>query len=336
MEDQTTTTGPQDTKRPASQYYWGDWHRDLALQSCQLAARGLWHEMNCLMHQGAPYGHLTMPTGKAMSVQQLANLAKISKRACTRLLAELEEAGVFSRTEDGTIYSRRMVRDEKARNARAAGGKAGAEHGDKGGEYGGKGGRPASKTKPVAKGEGGFKTPLDHAPKPPPSSSSSSSTTPVADATDAAGGAPPPPPPAPPPPAAPAPPTLPQDALTAESSRGAHWTAILAVLATQGVAETQARALVGKLHADYPAPGLVQDAIRRTVAEAPVDARAFLRATCQTLAGERQYQPRASPAASATAQRRTQTLADLTGTDDETPHAAHHADTIDVQATVIG
>ncbi|ADV01276.1 hypothetical protein [Alicycliphilus denitrificans] len=336
MEDQTNTTGPQDTKRPASQYYWGDWHRDLALQSCQLAARGLWHEMNCLMHQGVPYGHLTMPTGKAMTLQQLANLAKISKRACARLLAELEEAGVFSRTEDGTIYSRRMVRDEKARNARAAGGKAGAEHGDKGGEHGGKGGRPASKNKPAAKGEGGSKTPLDPAPKPPPSSSSSSSIPPVTDATDAAGGAPPPPPPASPQPAEPDAQQPPQCALTAESSRGAHWTAILYVLAQQGVAETQARTFVGKLHADYPAPGLVQDAIRRTVVEAPINARAFLRATCQALAGERQYQPRASPAATANAQRRAQTLEDLTGTDDETPHAAHHADTIDVQATVIG
>ena len=335
MDDPTTTTGQHDTKRPASQYYWGDWHRDLALQSCQLLARGLWHEMNCLMHQGAPYGHLTMPTGKAMTVQQLANLAKISKRTCIRLLAELEEAGVFSRTPEGTIYSRRMVRDEKARNARASGGKAGAEHGDKGGEHGGKGGRPTAKTKPAAKGEGGFETPLTPAPKPPPSSSSSSSSSipSVASATDAAGGAPPPAPPPPPPAAEPqAPPTPP---LTAESDRAAHWAAILAVLAAQGVAEAQARALVGKLHADYPAPGLVQDAIRRTVAEAPVNARAFLRATCQTLAGERQYQPRASPAATATAQRRAKTLADLTGTDDETPHATHHADTIDVQAAVI-
>lgn len=124
--------------------------------------------------------------------------------------------------------------------------------------------------------------------------------------------------------------------LTAESDRAAHWSAILAVLTAQRVSEAQARAFVGKLHADYPAPGLVQDAIRRTVAEAPVNARAFLRATCQTLAGERQYQPRASPAATAVAQRRAQTLAALTGTDDETPHATHLADAIDVQATVIG
>lgn len=164
-------------KRPASQYYWGDWHRDLALQSCPLAARGLWHEMNCLMHQGEPYGHLTMPNGNPMTVTQLATLSKITARECNKLLAHLEEAGVFSRTESGTIYSRRMVRDEAVRNARAEGGKDGAEHGAKGAEHGAKGGRPAkdkggSKTPLDDSGKGGLKTGLE----PPPSSSSSSSS----------------------------------------------------------------------------------------------------------------------------------------------------------------
>jgi hypothetical protein len=39
-----------------------------------------------------------------------------------RLLAELEAAGVFSRTEEGIIFSRRMVQDEKVRELRASGG----------------------------------------------------------------------------------------------------------------------------------------------------------------------------------------------------------------------
>ena len=41
-----------------------------------------------------------------------------------RLLAELEHAGVFSRTDDGIIFSRRMVLDEKIRETRASGGAA--------------------------------------------------------------------------------------------------------------------------------------------------------------------------------------------------------------------
>lgn len=169
MSDQAHDDGAEQKKRPASQYYWGDWHKDLALQSCPLPARGLWHEMNCLMHQGEPYGHLTMPTGRAMSPGQLANLSKISERECKKLLQQLEEAGVFSRTADGTIYSRRMVRDEATRNKRAEGGKGGAEHGIKGAEHGAKGGRPA-------KERGVSGAPIETPLKPPPSSSSSSSS----------------------------------------------------------------------------------------------------------------------------------------------------------------
>jgi hypothetical protein len=48
-------------KRPADQFYPGDWLNDAALRACSLAARGLWKDMNCIMHQGHPYGHLTRP-----------------------------------------------------------------------------------------------------------------------------------------------------------------------------------------------------------------------------------------------------------------------------------
>lgn len=151
-------------KRPASQYYWGEWLSDKALQSCSLAARGMWHEMNCWMHQSDPYGHLYL-AGLPISTEKLANLLRISKSSCKKLLKELEDSGVFSRDENGAIFSRRMVRDEALRQRRAAGGEAGAEHGVKGAEHGKKGGRPST-------GRGVNKPPLE----PPPSSSSSSSS----------------------------------------------------------------------------------------------------------------------------------------------------------------
>jgi hypothetical protein len=111
-------------KRPASQYYWGDWRRDTALQSCSLTSRGLWHEMNCLMHDCEPYGHLCVGTSP-MQPAQLARLVGVTPKECAELLAELEAAGVFSRASDGAIYSRRMVRDEDLRERRARGGNAG-------------------------------------------------------------------------------------------------------------------------------------------------------------------------------------------------------------------
>src|SRR5260363_177443 len=85
--------------------------KDSALQSCSIAARGLWIEMMCIMHECEPYGYLSI-NGHAMNAAQLARLVGESEKAIKGLLGELENAGVFSRTETGCIYSRRMVNDE--------------------------------------------------------------------------------------------------------------------------------------------------------------------------------------------------------------------------------
>jgi hypothetical protein len=163
------------TKRPAFQFYPSDWRNDLALRTCSIGARGLWQELLCTMHEGTPYGHLALD-GVALSDEEAASLAGVPLKDYTRLLAELERRKVCSRTPDGVVFSRRMVRDEELRNKRAAAGEAGKEHGQKGARYGAKGGRPP-------KEKGGRKTPLKTplAPEtetpvePPPSSSSSSS-----------------------------------------------------------------------------------------------------------------------------------------------------------------
>jgi len=88
---------------------------------CSLAARGLWAEMLALMQEAAPCGHLLI-SGRAPTDAQLAVLAGAPSEQIPGLLGELESAGVFSRTREGVIYSRRMVRDEKkAREARKNG-----------------------------------------------------------------------------------------------------------------------------------------------------------------------------------------------------------------------
>ena len=48
------------TKRPAFQFYPGDWLRDTGLRSCSAAARGLWMDILCFMHKGSPYGYLKL------------------------------------------------------------------------------------------------------------------------------------------------------------------------------------------------------------------------------------------------------------------------------------
>lgn len=164
-------------KRPAFQFYPGDWQRNIELRACSVGARGLWIEMICIMHQAEPYGYLVL-NGKPITPTKLANITGGATLAeVTRWLAELQEEAVFSIDAEGRMFSRRMVRDEELRTERAEGGKLGAEHGIKGKDHGQKGGRPRNK-------EGSDKPPIgaqadgvNHPPlEPPPSSSSSASS----------------------------------------------------------------------------------------------------------------------------------------------------------------
>ena len=176
-------------KRPAFQFYPADWRRDAALQSCSIAARGMWIELMCVMHDCEPYGVLSI-NGKPMTASQVARLVGESEKLVDKLIGELEAAGVCSRDAEGRLFSRRMVKDEGVREARAAGGAAGAEHGIKGASHGSKGGRPR-KNKDGLKGDEKtpLKTTLQVSEKPPPSSSSSSSPSGYSDpdGSDAAG-----------------------------------------------------------------------------------------------------------------------------------------------------
>lgn len=158
------------SKRPSFQFYPPDWRNEAGLRLCSMAARGLWIDMMCLMHDSEPYGHLT-DMGRPMTPEALSRLVGESAASVKRWLAELGAREVFSVSDDGVIFSRRMVRDEAVRDARAAGGAAGAEHGRKGAEHGAKGGRPKKEeTAHSADQRGDNKPPLE----PPPSSSSSS------------------------------------------------------------------------------------------------------------------------------------------------------------------
>ena len=113
--------------RPSLQFYPGDWRRDTALQSCSLTARGLWLEMMNLMHDGTPYGHLKVGE-KTITPPVLARMVGAECKEVNRLLKELEQTGVLSKTKAGVIYSRRMVRDEEIRKKRAEGGEKSVDH----------------------------------------------------------------------------------------------------------------------------------------------------------------------------------------------------------------
>lgn len=111
-------------KRPAFQFYPADWRKDAALQSCSLSAQGLWVNMMCIAHECDPYGYLSV-NGKPMQPAQLARLVGLSAKECLALLEELGGAGVYSKSEDGAFFSRRMVKDERLRSIRAEAGRLG-------------------------------------------------------------------------------------------------------------------------------------------------------------------------------------------------------------------
>jgi len=113
-----------DLKRPAFQFYPADWRKDPALSTCSLAARGLWIELMCVAHESDEYGVLSI-NGSPMTIQQIARTVGESPALVSKLLSEIEQSGVSSRDERGCLLSRRMVKDERLREIRAASGRLG-------------------------------------------------------------------------------------------------------------------------------------------------------------------------------------------------------------------
>ena len=108
-------------KRPSFQFYPSDWLRDTALRTCSIGARGLWIDMICYMHEGSPYGYLKV-NEKVILTNNLARMVGETLEVVEGWLLELSEAGVFQYADDGSIFSKRMIRDEYIRNTRAKGG----------------------------------------------------------------------------------------------------------------------------------------------------------------------------------------------------------------------
>ena len=105
-------------KSPAFQFYPSDWIGCTELMACSLEARGLWFAMICLMHSGNPYGFLTLPNGREIDekmIKKMLNLSQKDSKKLPKLVQELDDNGVFLRSKEGVIYSKRMVRDEAKR-----------------------------------------------------------------------------------------------------------------------------------------------------------------------------------------------------------------------------
>lgn len=96
-------------------FYWDAWLNDINLQSCDLAAQGLWINLIAIMHKSDRTGYLVI-NGRPMTVFDIAKRVGIRKDRTERLLKKLIDNDVCSITEEGILYCRRIVRDEKKRS----------------------------------------------------------------------------------------------------------------------------------------------------------------------------------------------------------------------------
>ena len=104
----------KEKRLPWFKFYTTDFRTDPNLLLCSGFARCVWTYMLTFMHEAEVYGHLLI-AGSQPSAVELAGLINLPADQVADAIAELERREVFSKTQRGIIYSRRMVDDEKKR-----------------------------------------------------------------------------------------------------------------------------------------------------------------------------------------------------------------------------
>lgn len=104
---------------PWLKFYPQDWLGESALRLCSPAAKGLWIDMICIMHQSGGY---LLNNGQIVTDRNLVSLTGIEESTLVLLKDELKTHGVFSVNNKGVIYSRRMIKDvEKSKKLKKNG-----------------------------------------------------------------------------------------------------------------------------------------------------------------------------------------------------------------------
>lgn len=135
-------------KRPAFQFYVGDWRRNAKLRRCSHAGRGIWIDVLCLMHDSEEYGVLRWPLKDiAQAVGcKISELQALREKGVLKggEISEQCEAYVYTPRHAGregtpvTLvpvqpgplwYSSRMVKDEYLRTNRGVGTRFGSTSG---------------------------------------------------------------------------------------------------------------------------------------------------------------------------------------------------------------
>lgn len=97
---------------PWLKFFTGDWLKDPNVTMLSPAARGVWIDLLCAMHEAGRYGELCGTT------DQLARIARCSTAELVQALADIETTGVADVTLSNNttkIVNRRMLREYKQR-----------------------------------------------------------------------------------------------------------------------------------------------------------------------------------------------------------------------------
>lgn len=111
-------------QRPSFQFYPDDWVSEAGLRLCSLEAKGLWIELLCIVWRLEDRGVLRI-NGKKITSKGLAKMMGENLEKIERCLKELKDNDVYSTLSDGTIYSRRQVREAYIQKIRSEAGKKG-------------------------------------------------------------------------------------------------------------------------------------------------------------------------------------------------------------------
>jgi hypothetical protein len=113
---------PPARRRPSFDWYANEWLGDSKVRRLTLEQRGLLADLKSLAHQGEPYGHLRQ-AGMDIHPSEIARLiGGLSAVRLDRMLADLLERGLLSRTPEGTLMVPDLVHHDDVRQRRAAGG----------------------------------------------------------------------------------------------------------------------------------------------------------------------------------------------------------------------
>jgi len=89
----------------------------MGVQSLSYHHRGIWFELLMLMHCSEQRGRLVL-AGKPMPNLNLARLLGLSEQETSNAVEILVASGVANRDQNGTLFNRRMVREEELRQKR--------------------------------------------------------------------------------------------------------------------------------------------------------------------------------------------------------------------------